>query len=288
MMIRFFILALIWGCAQNSKNTFATEPAKSLSLGVFNGHVSYFEFDFPKDTAEGSNLFCRDKIVPFGKKENGKGFAYIAQDYFVAQGSFSCELRKGVENINISLFKVKKFPYKEEKFNVDEKKVNLSAEDAARAAKESEMLNQVYAVSMPAPLYTAPFVIPLESFRTSIYGNRRVLNKSKKTQHLGNDFRAAVGVDIPVSNAGIVVFTGDLFFSGNTVIVDHGLGIFTMYAHLSEVAVKKGDILTQKQILGKAGMTGRASGPHLHWGVKVHGLWVDGFSLVEESLHQFQ
>ena len=114
-----------------------------------------------------------------------------------------------------------------------------------------------------------------------------MFNNKKRSQHLGNDFRAAIGVPIPVSNRGRVVYVGNLFFSGNVVVVDHGLDIFTLYGHLSKIKTTKGSIVYIGDIIGLAGMSGRVSGPHLHWGVKINGNSVDGFSLSRESELQF-
>ena len=96
-----------------------------------------------------------------------------------------------------------------------------------------------------------------------------------------------VGLPIPSSNNGKVLYVGNLFYTGNVVIIDHGVNLFTVYAHLSKIMVKTGDSVEQGQILGLAGKTGRVSGPHLHWGVKLHGFNIDGFSLVEESQSEF-
>lgn len=92
---------------------------------------------------------------------------------------------------------------------------------------------------------------------------------------------------IPVTNRGKVVFAGNLFYTGNVVIIDHGLNIFSLYGHLSKIKAQVGDIVNQGDIVGLAGMTGRVSGPHLHWGIKINGHNVDGFSLVTESKKQF-
>ena len=93
------------------------------------------------------------------------------------------------------------------------------------------------------------------------------------------------GTKIPAVNNGKVVFTGDLFYSGHTVIVDHGLGIFTLYGHLSDMAVKVGDGVQKGDIVGLSGNTGRSTAPHLHWGVIIHGDDIDGLTLVEQSQH---
>ena len=113
-------------------------------------------------------------------------------------------------------------------------------------------------------------------------------NNKKRSQHLGNDFRAKIGVKIPVSNRGKVVYVGDLFYTGGVVIVDHGLNIFSLYAHLSKTLVTTGTIVNRGDIVGLSGATGRVSGPHLHWGIKINGHNADGFSLVEESKKQYK
>ena len=211
--------------------------------------------------------------------ENNKGQLFLSENYFSSLKPYKC-LFKNLPVLSIS---IKKFPYKSEKLNVDKKRVTLSKKDMNRVIKEKKILAKVYQNTSSYFLFSKPFRKPLSSFITSHYGNRRVFNNKKKSQHLGNDLRAAVGVPIPVSNKGKVIFTGDLFYSGNVVIVDHGLDIFTTYGHLSKIKVTEGMIVNSGDILGLAGATGRVSGPHLHWGVKINGNWVDGFSLVEES-----
>jgi murein DD-endopeptidase MepM/ murein hydrolase activator NlpD len=94
------------------------------------------------------------------------------------------------------------------------------------------------------------------------------------------DYKAAVGDEIFSSNAGKIILARNLFFSGNTVIIDHGMGILTVYMHMSKLLVQLGDYVPQLSLLGLAGSTGRVTGPHLHWGVKVNGHWIDGLTLL--------
>jgi len=163
----------------------------------------------------------------------------------------------------------------------------LNPKDQARAEREQVVLNALYKKSAPLPYFTGAFKAPLDSTITSIYGMRRIYNKNHRSQHLGTDFRAPVGVPIPVANRGRVMFAGDLFYTGGTVIVDHGMDIFTVYGHMSEVKAVDGQVVNQGDIIGLAGSTGRSSGPHLHWGVKIHGQYIDGYSLIEETKRQF-
>jgi murein DD-endopeptidase MepM/ murein hydrolase activator NlpD len=110
---------------------------------------------------------------------------------------------------------------------------------------------------------------------TSPFGNRRLFNKQLKSYHNGVDFRAPVGTPVFAANSGVVKIAENLFYSGNVVIVDHGNLIFTIYAHLSKIEVTADQQIEKGQQLGLTGATGRVSGPHLHWGVKVNGTAVN-------------
>jgi murein DD-endopeptidase MepM/ murein hydrolase activator NlpD len=166
---------------------------------------------------------------------------------------------------------------------VDQKKIELSARDQARVQREQIMLNKIYTEKSSQPYFNESFETPLKSFVTSYYGKKRVFNNMKKSQHLGIDFRAKIGVAIPSTNSGQVVFAGDLFFTGLTVIIYHGLDIYSVYGHLSRLDVRDYEMVKKGQVIGLSGASGRVSGPHLHWGVKIRGNYIDGFSLISES-----
>ncbi len=251
------------------------EKIKSVQLQP--GKVKFVEFQI--NLSDGMwELECEGTKKAFFV-ENNKGRLFMSETYFSNLKPFKCFYK----NQTVLAVSVKDFPYKSEKLNVDKKRVTLSKKDLNRVIKERKILSKVYQNTSSYFLFSQPFRRPLSSYVTSHYGNKRLFNNKKKTQHLGNDLRAAVGVPIPVANKGKVIFTGDLFYSGNIVIVDHGLDIFTTYGHLSKIQVTEGMIINKGDIVGLAGATGRVSGPHLHWGVKINGNWVDGFSLVEES-----
>lgn len=259
-------------------------------ITVYNGKVKYVSFELmPGEHAD--HVICKEqnRSRPLIKKmpiflSEGAAHFYYAEGYHSKAEKHRCFLgQRKVLDIT-----VKMFPYKEEFLKVAKGKVVLSKKNQARAAKEWHMTQRIYRKSLKKSLINGPFIVPLNSYITSHYGKRRVFNNLKKTQHLGNDFRAKVGVPIPVSNRGKVVFAGDLFYTGNVVIVDHGLNLFTLYAHLSKLKAIVGDVVEKGEIIGLSGRTGRVSGPHLHWGVKLHGFNVDGFSLVKESKLQFQ
>lgn len=188
---------------------------------------------------------------------------------------------------HIYQFSVEEFPYKTTRLRVPKKYTKLSDSDLARWKGEQEVLKSVYANTIKSKkLFDKPFVRPLQSKITSLYGNRRTFNNTTQSYHSGTDFRARKPTPIPVSNDGVVVYAGFLLFNGGTVIVDHGMGILTMYCHFSQVYSKVGDIVKQGDVVGLSGNTGRSNAPHLHWGVKVQGAWIDGLQFLDEQFNE--
>lgn len=254
-------------------------------IDVFNGKIKYVSAH--TDLKNGAyKVQCKsaNKIKSHSAQVKDKEIHfYFGESYFSAPHQQKCFI-EGKHFLNVN---VKAFNYKKEKLNVPKRKVDLSKKDLERVIREKEIKKKIYLNSAKYYMFDSAFKIPLKSKITSVYGNQRLFNNKKKSQHLGNDLRAAVGVPIKANNRGRVVFTGDLFFSGNMVVIDHGLDLYTVYMHLSKVLVQEGTVVNQGDIVGKAGMTGRVSGPHLHWGVRLNGEWMDGFTLVNESKKQF-
>lgn len=242
---------------------------------------------YPYDTyVEGASFKCKWGTFP-AYYEGGEYHAFIAESYFTEFESYKCDLTVGQENLEgVISFEVHDREFPEEQLRVEPKRIYLSMKDQLRVRNEQSMLKVVFAETSSSPLFDREFILPLESKVTSHYGVRRLFNGSKQGQHLGTDFRAQIGVPIPVANNGRVVFTGDLFYTGQTVIVDHGVGLFTIYGHLNSIKAELGEYLPRGAILGLSGATGRVSGPHLHWGVKVGGNYIDGVSLIRETTSQ--
>jgi murein DD-endopeptidase MepM/ murein hydrolase activator NlpD len=248
------------------------------------GEVRWLEFPLKQ---ENPKLFCRDHEVKYVQQKD-KGLAFIMESYFSDLTPFKCVLKSQGKILAEMQFSVEDREYLAEVLKVDPKKIKLSPKDEARVLKEQAVLNQIYASSVPLFLFTQPFAQPMGSVITSVYGTRRVYNKKKKGQHLGIDYRAAIGDKVPAANAGKVVFSGDLFYTGWTVIIDHGVDIFTVYGHLSKTMVEAGQVVKRGDLIGLSGNTGRTSGPHLHWGVKVQGQYIDGLVLIEETKKYFR
>jgi murein DD-endopeptidase MepM/ murein hydrolase activator NlpD len=126
--------------------------------------------------------------------------------------------------------------------------------------------------------------MPLESEIIGPFGRRSVINGKPRSPHTGVDMRGKKGIPVKAINDGRVVFTGDHFFTGNSVIIDHGAGIFSMYFHLDKINVNNNAIIKRGEVLGTVGSTGRSTGPHLHWGVRVNNMRVDRSALLRSAV----
>jgi murein DD-endopeptidase MepM/ murein hydrolase activator NlpD len=142
----------------------------------------------------------------------------------------------------------------------------------ARWKAEQEQVKAALAEDSRLKLWQGGFLEPVGGKRTGIFGSVRIMNGQARNPHNGEDIGAPMGTDVLATNDGVVRLTVDHIFSGKGVYVDHGLGFYSMYFHLSEVSVKEGDLVKAGQVVGKVSATGQATGPHLHWGVKLKGL----------------
>ncbi len=175
----------------------------------------------------------------------------------------------------------KSFP--ETHLTVEPRYVDLSPEDLARSNRESRHLEQIFTHITPEIYWDGGFLTPIPNTVTSNFGHRRVFNLKPRNPHSGVDISAKAGTPVCSSNRGKIADVGDYFFNGKTVIVDHGLGIYSVYLHLSRIDVKKDQLVQKGEVLGLVGSTGRVTGPHLHWGFRAQNARVDPFSLMRIS-----
>jgi murein DD-endopeptidase MepM/ murein hydrolase activator NlpD len=162
-----------------------------------------------------------------------------------------------------------------EEFKLPDSMVHLGKEAGKRVEREKKITDALWPRTTPERMWEGPFLVPVQGTPGSPFGLRRWINGEPRSFHTGEDIQAPEGAPVLASNRGRVCLVGDFFFGGKSVFVDHGQGLYTMYFHLSEILVQSGGEVRKGQILGRVGATGRATGPHLHWGVRLGGARVD-------------
>lgn len=178
--------------------------------------------------------------------------------------------------------KIKPKSFQQESFSVAPQFDDLGPDLLERIRQEQQQLERVFAALTPERLWERPFIAPLSVDITSPFGYRRVINGTPRAPHTGVDLRAPLGTQVLAANHGRVALIGDFFFSGKSLVLDHGGGLYTMYFHLSEFKMEDGAEVHKGDVIGLSGMTGRVTGPHLHWGARLNGARVDPFELIEK------
>ncbi len=202
------------------------------------------------------------------------GFVILPIDYHTPPSLQDGQWNTPDGNLTLGI-EISKAPYPSEILVVESAKVTPPPEALKRIAQEKAEAEKIYAAYNPIRYWNKPFIRPIESITTSEYGSARTYNGVLKSYHGGVDFRAKTPLPILASNDGVVVLAKDRYYSGGTVIIDHGEGIYTCYFHFSQLDVKVGDTVTQGQPIGLSGATGRITGPHLHFGIMIHGIQSD-------------
>lgn len=171
-----------------------------------------------------------------------------------------------------------------ERLKVEKQFVQPDPEQQKRAEEDQTKMKVIYDTVTPKRLWEGKFRIPLNNVTTGgNFGRRRVLNGQARSPHAGVDFPAPTGTPVFAAQSGRVVVAENLYYSGNTVVIDHGFGIYTMYAHLSEIDVHVGDAAKISEEIGKVGTTGRVTGPHLHWGLTIDHARVNALNIVQRE-----
>ncbi len=153
-----------------------------------------------------------------------------------------------------------------------------------RIRRERQLIRLALGTVTETPLWRGPFRRPLDGRTTSPYGQRRLFNNELRSRHTGHDIDGETGDPVYAANSGRVALSRDLFFNGQAVFIDHGLGFYTGYFHLSERVVGEGQWVEQGELIGRVGATGRVTGPHLHWAAYLQGVHLDPLSLLDPGL----
>lgn len=184
---------------------------------------------------------------------------------------------------NITALKVKKAHFGTQRLTLPSSMVDLDRKTLDRVNREARRLQVLFQGFRDERLWRGAFIRPVTGEITSPFGLRRVINKQPRSSHSGVDIRAPQGTPVKACNRGFVALVDELFFSGKSVVVDHGWGTFSMYFHLAETHVQEGDQVKKGDVLGRVGSTGRSTAPHLHWGVKISGARVDPLALIRST-----
>lgn len=180
-------------------------------------------------------------------------------------------------------FDVRDHAYLEEHLEVAQSYVSLSEENLARYQRERKVIDAALNNWRDVPLAEVALNSPVEGPRSSSFGKRRFFNDEPRNPHTGMDIAVPEGTPIAAPRGGVITETGDFYFNGNTVFIDHGQGLVTMYCHLSEIGVEKGQTVDTGEMIGLVGKTGRVTGAHLHFGSYLNGNAVDPALLLREN-----
>jgi len=218
------------------------------------------------DYQMGTKVYFNDKRVAIFSNKN-TWFAMAGIGLSTAPGNYAFSINQPDGTTHQSKVTIKHKKYDEQHLTIKNKrKVNPNKQDTDRIIGESKRKKKAktqYSATHPQ----IDFIWPTTGRISSIFGLRRFFNEQERNPHNGLDIAAEEGTPIKTAADGVVIESGDFFFSGNMVFIDHGQGIISLYAHMSEIAIKTGDIVKQGDIIGNVGQTGRATGPHLHFAI---------------------
>lgn len=203
-----------------------------------------------------------------------KGFVIVPIDYYEKPHLVHANHTNDLEHTNVEI-NITCALYPTEVLSVDNSKVCPPPEALQRIADEKAEAEKIYKHVTPERYWNKPFVRPIDSITTSEYGSARTYNGVLKSYHGGVDFRAKTPLPILAANDGVVVLVKERYYSGGTIIIDHGEGVYSCYFHMSQFDVKVGDPVIQGQNIGLSGATGRITGPHLHFGFMLQGIQSD-------------
>jgi murein DD-endopeptidase MepM/ murein hydrolase activator NlpD len=268
----------------------STTPAPMGHDGQYSGRqgqVLVIKVKGEEQATEVKGTFLKRTIPFFREFRSGEPSGYLGLlgiDMQDEPGTYelAVEVKQGeqVKQLSFNVL-VAKEKFTIEHLKLPKDKVDLDEKALIRWKTEQEQVREALTENSRLKLWHSNFVEPVSGKRTGIFGSVRIMNGQARNPHNGEDIGAPMGADVVATNDGIVRITVDHIFSGKGVFVDHGLGFYTMYFHLSEILVKDGDLVTAGQIIGKVGATGRATGPHLHWGVKLNGARVNPYALLD-------
>lgn len=228
------------------------------------------------------------KVEFFRGRDGRAWFALAGVDVEGAVGAstlkITLHLKSGGERDLSETVAIEAAHYKTGALTVEPKFVSPGPEELKQIAEDKQLKEKVFAASSAEPLWSANFRAPVVAEPTDSFGTRRTFNGKLASIHKGMDFRAPAGTPVKAGNSGLVVLARPLYYEGGCVVIDHGLGLYTISMHLSRINVKEGQKVATGDPLGLSGATGRVTGPHLHWAVRWQGAYLDPAKLLQLDL----
>jgi murein DD-endopeptidase MepM/ murein hydrolase activator NlpD len=245
------------------------------------------EGDWPEGDAPGGDSIAR-KLEFFRGRDGKSWYALAGVDVEGAVGSsklrISVQLAQGSAVDLSRTVEIHPAHYRTTALTVAPQFVSPPAEEMERIKAEIALKAKIFGTSAPEPLWAGDFRAPVIAPPTDSFGTRRTFNGKLESVHKGMDFRAPVGTIVRAGNSGVVVLARPMYFEGNCVVIDHGLGLYTISMHLSRIDVKEGQRVDKGAAIGLSGATGRVTGPHLHWAVRWQGAYLDPAKLLKMDL----
>ena len=274
-------LLLIWPQqhqATAAEWTIAVQPAT-----LRPGDVARIELS-PATAFLSATLTWKNQSIPLTTLPNGRMAALVGIPRDSAAGSHQGRLQvtfhSGLRRSQLVNLQIAQKTFPEQHLSLPKRQVSPDRKAMDRHSRERAELDRVFDRPQQTRLWQAPFQLPVQGKLLSPFGVQRILNGQPRSYHSGVDQRARLGEPVATAGGGQVVLIADHFFAGKSVYVDHGMGVITMYFHLSAINISQGERVAAGQTIGLAGATGRASGPHLHWGARVHNCKVDPLALL--------
>jgi len=237
--------------------------------------------DFSPDTVTGTFM---EKALPFIRTADGNFYSLAGVDMESKPGAYTLALELHRSGKQPELLRrrvdIRDAEFPVQRLTLPPAKVFPDSAALARIKRESDLRNRKWWQWAAGAFWRGKFIPPLKG-EMERFGYRRIINEAQRSPHTGVDISAPEGSPVVAPAAGKVILTGDFFFTGKSVYLDHGLGMIGMFFHCSRIDVAEGDFVEQGQVIGAVGSTGRATGPHLHWGVRWRNDRINPVSLLE-------
>ncbi len=285
-----FILLMVTAIACAADRRPSPSPPVTLTPAVVvAGSPELIRVEAPA-TAQLDGEWLGRKLEFFRSRDGHAWFALAGVDVEATPGSSTLHIDAklaagGVRDLSRTIL-VRPAHYRTGALTVAPRFVQPGPEEMKEIQAEVQLKEKVFAASASEPEWTGDFRAPVAAAPTDSFGTRRMFNGKLASIHRGMDFRAGMGTVVRAANSGTVVLARPLYYEGNCVIIDHGLGLFTLSMHFSRIDVKEGQHVAQGQPIGLSGATGRVTGPHLHWAVRWQGAYLDPAKLLRLNLAQ--